>query len=378
PTTDSVEYVWDRDKILDEQRKDPEIIEIVKNMETNQNDKYFKDDDGLIYKKAGDTERHHKVVVPKAMVSKILYHYHNLPLAGHTGYLKTLHRIKRQLSWKGMTKDVKRYCEECLGCQRTKTSSHLRPAPLELFERVNKPFARCAMDIVGPLPNTDSGNKYILTFQDHFSKYLEAFPIKDQTAETTAEVFVTKIICRHGTPEALLTDQGRNFISECFKNVCKLLNVKKIQTSAYHAMGNGLIERSHRVIKEYLQQYVNDKHSDWDKLLPFAVLAFNTTIRASIMETPSFLVYGRDIDLPFDDILTPRRARYDLDDNYGEQVVLRLQRAFALAESKIHEAEVKYQTQYNKKTKPVQIKVGDLVLLRQMAVKLGLSTKLSR
>lgn len=81
------------------------------------------------------------------------------------------------------------------------------------------------MDIVGPKVHTMKGNRYLLTFQDYFTKYVEAIPIHDQKADTIARAFVENIIVRHGTPKRLLTDMGANFTSALFKEVCRNLGI---------------------------------------------------------------------------------------------------------------------------------------------------------
>jgi len=100
--------------------------------------------------------------------------------------------------------------------------------PLVITETPDKPFEKCALDIVEPLNITTSKNKYLLTFQDDLTKFRKAISIPNQEATTVAREFVTKIICEHGIPETVLTDQGTNFLSEILKNVCKLLKINKI------------------------------------------------------------------------------------------------------------------------------------------------------
>jgi hypothetical protein len=90
------------------------------------------------------------------------------------------------------------------------------------------------MDIAGALTVTTEGHKYILTFQDELSKYTIAVPISQQDAETIATVFVQEIFVTFGIPQVILTDQGSHFLSEIFTNVCKLLKIKKLKTTAYH------------------------------------------------------------------------------------------------------------------------------------------------
>jgi len=88
-------------------------------------------------------------------------------------------------------------------------------------------------------------NRYLLTFTDHFSKYIEAFPILDVLAEICARVYATQIVARHGSGSTLITDQGRQFTSAFFQETCKILKIRKVRTSAYHAMSNGMVEKFH-------------------------------------------------------------------------------------------------------------------------------------
>jgi hypothetical protein len=87
--------------------------------------------------------------------------------------------------------------------------------------------------VVGTLPETTSRNKYILTFHDDLSKFLVAVPVSQQDAETIAVAFVLSIVLKFGAPAQFLTDQCSNFLSALFQNTCKLLKIKKIQTTAF-------------------------------------------------------------------------------------------------------------------------------------------------
>jgi transposase InsO family protein len=90
-----------------------------------------------------------------------------------------------------------------------------------------------SLDIVGPLPVTERGNKYLLTFVDHFTRFCEAVPIAKQDTETIAREFVTKIVTQFGDPKRLLTDTGANFTSALLQETCKLLKIQKLQTMSY-------------------------------------------------------------------------------------------------------------------------------------------------
>ena len=112
-------------------------------------------------------------------------------------------------------------------------------------------------------------NRYLLTPIDHFSKYVEDFPIPDVSAETCARVYATQIVARHGSGSTLITDQGRSFTSAFFQETCKILKVRKVRTSAYRAMSNGMVERFHRVLHDSIPHYIDSTSTNWDVVLPF-------------------------------------------------------------------------------------------------------------
>jgi hypothetical protein len=192
---------------------------------------------------------------------------------------------------------------------------------MEITTTAEHPFEKCALDIVGPLPETDQGNKYILTFQDDLSKFMSAIPIPQQDAETVAREFVLNIVWKMGTPKQILTDQGSNFLSDLFKSTCKLLKIEKLQTTAFRPEANGGIEKSHRVLAEYLRHYVNEDQRNWDVWVPYAMYVYNTTEHSATGYTPFELVYGFQSTLPstlhetpstqynYDDFVTELRSR---------------------------------------------------------------------
>ena len=114
------------------------------------------------------------------------------------------------------------YIGACVSCSQRKSGKRVG-APLAKFPAATEPFEFVSMDIVGPLPLSNRGNKYLLTFTDYYmTRYCEAIPIPNQTTEIIAQEFVHKIITRYGVPKHLLTDQGRNFISSLFKEKIKM------------------------------------------------------------------------------------------------------------------------------------------------------------
>jgi len=158
-----------------------------------------------------------------------------------------------------------------------------------------------SLDIVGPLPVTNRGNKYLLTFVDHFTRFCEAIPIARQDTETIAREFVIRIITQFGIPKKLLTDKGANFTSALIKETCKLFKIRKLQTSSYHPQANGICERIHKLLIDMLSHFVRKDAKNWDEYVPYAVMAYRAMPHCSTKHSPYYLVFGRDMRLPIED-----------------------------------------------------------------------------
>ena len=158
---------------------------------------------------------------------KILQEFHQLPTGGHLGMNRTFKRIKLFPSWPGMKQEIENYVKHCETCQKNKITQRKTKLPLQITDTPEVVWQKCSLDIVGPLTQTLENNKYLLTFQDKLSKYTIAAPILQQDAMTVARVFVKEIVLKFGIPQVILTDQGSNFLSDLFTNVCKLLRIKR-------------------------------------------------------------------------------------------------------------------------------------------------------
>jgi hypothetical protein len=325
---------------------------------------------GAILKDEEDSEE-----IDEAMKGKILHENHDSILGGHRGMNKTYEAIKQHYYWPKMKEEVEEYVRKCTKCQLNKVLRAKRKAPMEITTTASHPFEKCSLDIVGPLIESETGNKYILTFQDELSKFIVAIPLPQQDAETVAKAFVLNIVLKFGAPATILTDQGSNFLSNLFKNTCKLLGIKKIQTTAFHPESNGGLERSHRVLAEYLRHYVREDQSNWDEFVPYAAYVYNTTIHTATECTPFELVYGFKSEMPSALRGSPS-VQYNYED-YLTELKGRLQTAHEMARKNLISRKEKSKVQYDKRAEPFELKVGQQVLLYDETVRRGRSRKLS-
>jgi Integrase core domain len=155
-------------------------------------------------------------------------------------------------------------------------------------------FEFVAMDILGPLPKTAIGNRYILVIVDRFSKLTRAIPMRSILAEDVAKLFVEDWYCLYGPPLVLLTDNGTQFVSKFFKTMCKVLGVRQVFTTAYHPSTNGQCERFNRTALEAIIHYVSANQDNWDELVHITTYAYNTTVHSSTGYTPFELTFGHD------------------------------------------------------------------------------------
>ena len=151
-----------------------------------------------------------QIVLPRGYRDRVIKLAHDIPLAGHLGQEKTTRRILRRFYWPTLFQDVRRHCQSCEECQLH--GGRRGRAPMILLPVIGEPFRRIAIDIVGLLPCTRRGNRFILVISNYATCYPKAVPLRSITAPKVAEVLVD-LFSRHGVPEEILTDQGTNFTS---------------------------------------------------------------------------------------------------------------------------------------------------------------------
>ena len=376
------------------QRKDQEIGEIIDYLENNclpsdhaqarrillAEDVYFLDVNGLLYHldrqgRKGYKENQAQLVLPPPLRYEVLIQAHDDLAGGHLGTFKTYEKLRDRFYWRGMYKDIEHWVRSCVDCATRKRPRNNLRAPL-LPIPVEGAFDRIAVDCLGPLPVTWSGNRYLVVFTEYLTKWPEIFPVKNIDAETVAKLLVNEIITRHGAPRTLLSDRGKNFLSLLVAEVCKLYSIKKLNTSSYHPATDGLVERMNSTLCQTLSMFVSKNHKDWDVFVPAALFAFRTSPSESTGESPFYLLYGREPRLPLEVSLLPPEDPASSIAEHRRRIVKNIEIAQKIARDNIARAQQKQKEYYDRTAKEANFLEGSKVWVFVPKTKKGLSKKL--
>ena len=232
-------------------------------------------------------------IVPFSWRRRVFDTIHNL---GHPGVERTRQTISDKFYWPTMREDASRWARECQQCQLAKINRHTAP-PIGEFSVPERRFSHLNLDIVGPLPSSNS-YRYLLTAVDRFTRWPIAIPMRDITAESVVESFAHGWIANFGVPASITTDRGSQFSSSVWSQLMTTWSIKSHMTTPYHPAANGLVERFHRRLKESLIALSQNQPTNWYYQLPCALLAIRTTLKPDLGASPADLVYGEGLSVP--------------------------------------------------------------------------------
>ena len=205
----------------------------------------------------------------------------------------------------------------------------------------------------------------VLVMQDHFSKHVVAYVVKDQKARTAAEALHSGYFGLFGALAYLLSDKGKSFTATVVEDLCTLYGVKKLRTSSYHAQTNGQVEHMNQTLIHLIGKLDKDKKACWSKHLLELLMAYNSTCSAVTGYSPHFLLFGRRPRIPVDYLFptlrdTPHKSKLE------ESVALhqkRLKEAFAMARQLTSEEAARQQRHYDHQAGAVTLQPGDVVMV---------------
>lgn len=343
---------------------------------TSQRENYFLHDD-ILYYCPMDSVRP-LLCVPEKLQFDLLQTYHSGLFGCHVGQNRTYKRLSKKYFWLGMSKSVQEFIASCVPCNQRKRPFVNPVYPLQPIE-CERPFSRISMDILGPLPLTERGNKYVIAFQCSFTKLVIARPIPNKTSEVVANELIEYVILPHGTPNVLLSDGGSEFCSELMSKLAEILKIDKRTCTPYMASTDGQVERFFSTFSNLMSTVINRSQTDWDLLAKYVVHSYNNSEHSSTGFTPTYLTYGRELDIPFDLCVPVSMPKtYCEDKTVTEVMTDSLAKAWVMARDNIEGAQTNYKYYHDLQTKGHQYAIGDTVYVLVPRVAPGQVKKFTR
>lgn len=296
---------------------------------------------------------------------QILKKFHDDEIyGGHCGQKRLYAKIRSAHYWPKMANDVAKYVKNCHICKMTKPNEKTK-MPLKLTETPPKPFDIIQIDTIGPMQKSNNGYQYAITLMDELTKYLVIIPITDKSAKTTARSIFEHFILIYGPMKSIKTDLGTEYINSVLTELCKLLKIDHLKSTAYHHQTMGTIERSHRLLNEYLRAYLNGNLTEWDTYAQYFSFCYNTTPSAAInfKYSPFELVFMRKSNIP-NEILSGKLDPVYNVDNVINELKYRLQRASLETKSIIDKIKKRNKLNYDKSINPLSFENGEMIKIK--------------
>jgi transposase InsO family protein len=266
--------------------------------------------------------KHPRPVIPLGYRRQVFAAFHE---QAHPGAKATRRMMKERVVWTCMNRDINEWVADCQQCARSKVTRQpaaaVQPIPVP-----QQRFSHIHVDIVGPLPVSKEGYRYLFTIIDRASRMLEAVPLANVETTTCRDALIRHWIGRFGVPAHLTSDQGAQFTSSLWARTCEVIGTHHNTTTAYHPQSNGMVERAHRRLKDALRARL--AAADWPDHLPWVLLAMNVAPKEDSGRSAAEMVYGTSLTLPaqlaaseeqpVDDILRALRTTDPIPTRHGQ------------------------------------------------------------
>ena len=286
--------------------------------------------------------------------------------AAHQGQRRSTALMQECFWWPGMTRDLRNCIKKCGRCRKYEAAPPVVPMkPLAYSgpgELLHVDFT--SIEETVPLKE-DPVIRNVLVLQDHFSKYVVAYVVKDQTARTAAETLRNGYFGLFGTPAYLVSDQGKAFTGHVITHLCELYGVQKLRTSPYHAQTNGQVEHMNQTIICMIGKLEEDGKACWSEHLPELLLAYNATCSAVTGYSPYYLLFGRRPRIPVDYLFptlrdSPHQTKMEVSVAAMQK---RLKEVFTVARRLTSEEVARQCHYYDRKAGAVALQPGDVVMV---------------
>ena len=287
--------------------------------------------------------------------------------AAHQGQRHSIAFMQECFWWPGMTRDLRNHIKKCSHCRKYEAAPPVVPMkPLTCSgpgELLHVDFT--SIEETVPLKE-EPVIRNVLVLQDHFSKYIVAYVVKDQTARTATETLRIGYFGLFGAPAYLVSDQGKAFTGHVITHLCELYGVQKLRTLPYHAQTNVQVERMNQTIIRMIGKLEEDKKACWSKHLPELLMAYNATRSTVTRYSPYYLLFGRRPRIPVDYLFptlhdSPLQTKMEVSVGAMQK---RLKEAFGGARCLTSEEAAKQCCYYDRKAGAVALRPGDVVMVR--------------
>ena len=328
--------------------------------------RFFINAEGLICRKA-HLDGVEQIVVPTTLRDRVLYLSHYPATSGHPGGRRLLYTLRQRYYWPIMSVDAYSTARMCPDCAKARIKLRKHNSELKTFPP-SGPLEYIAIDILGELPRTPRGHRYLLVMTDRYSKLTRTVPLRKITAETVAQAFITHWVFVYGAPVKLLSDNGSQFTSRFFLAVCKILSIESVFTTAYHPQTNGQVERFNRTLVSTLRHYLADNQRDWDQYTDALTYGYNCTVNRMIGMRPFELVLSRTpspLSLQQTPLLAPSASRA----HFKFRFLAWLRGLMATADKNLIAGQDRYKNDFDKRIRlpTPEYQVGDQVLVNREA-----------
>ena len=294
--------------------------------------------EGVMYREfveANGKVQCYQLVLPSSLKMPFLEMIH-ADKAAHLKYDKCEQMIQQSAYWLTWRRDLKWFILCCSKCQ----AYHEGRPPRQAFLRPlihGEPRERWSVDLCGPFRTDRSGNQYLFTAVDCFTRFAVIVPIKNKEAVTVANCIYREIFLRHGFAH-IQADRGTEFRNQLLDALVQVTGHRKLHTTSYHAASNGKVERLHRTFNGMLAKFVSESQKDWSDYVPELTFCYNACAHRSTGLSPFYLMYGQNPRWNLDLVLGNPSASEDYDSlpEYVVNLVKRLEKAYHHVRKQLH------------------------------------------
>ncbi|TFY69430.1 hypothetical protein EVJ58_g442 [Rhodofomes roseus] len=365
-------------QLVEGYQSDSHYREIVKTLRTEEsvtNSKYPQyslGENGLVY--FTDPLGNNRLCIPQKERLELMKEAHDRETEGaHAGYHRTYNRLAATYYWPGMSRDIKRYTSTCDICQKSKPRRH---APVGLLQPIpvpTQPFEVITMDFIPELPNS-SGFDNILVIVDKLTKYGLFIPTTTKiTEKETAKLLFDRVFKEYGLPRQIISDRDIRWRGEFWKEVCRLMDIQRSLTTAYHPQADGQTEVLNQTLEISLRAYIGPTRDDWSDHVGPLQLSYNSTPHSATGFAPAYLLRGYHPITASKLLHSPESVQQEIGNSTHPNAV-DLATRFEADRRQAREAlllgQVYQKRAYNKGRLEVEFEVGDQVVLNVHSLEL--------